>query len=201
VAVGRHTYGYGDETFHVYMEGARIEVGAFCSIHREARILAGSEHVTTRASTFPFNARIFSPAQGNVDEAIDKGITVIGNDVWVGIGAIILSGVLVGDGAVVGAGTVVSKSVPPYAVVAGNPAQILRYRFDRSTRARLLALGWWHWDDDAIRAARRWLMADVESFLAEAERTHPPATDSDLARRLSDLPPDLITPDRPAATP
>src|SRR5205085_10757007 len=137
------------------------EVGAFCSFHPEARVLAGSEHVTTRASTFPFVARLFDPAMGNLEEAIDKGTTTIGNDVWIGMGAIVLSGVMVGDGAVIGAGAVVGKSVPPYAVVVGNPAHIIRYRFNSSTRRRLLALGWWDWSDEEIRAHRRWFMADI----------------------------------------
>jgi acetyltransferase-like isoleucine patch superfamily enzyme len=124
VVVGRHTYGYGVDTFQIFMPGARIEVGSLCSIHAESRIIAGSEHITTRASTFPFNPYLFAPVGGNV-EGIDKGPTTIGNDVWIGIGALVLSGVAVGDGAVVGAGAVVTKSVPPYAVVVGNPAQIL----------------------------------------------------------------------------
>jgi acetyltransferase-like isoleucine patch superfamily enzyme len=200
VTIGRHTFGYGDETFHIYMDGARIEVGAFCSIHREARVLAGSEHVMTRASTFPFNAQIFDPATGNIDEAIDKGTTTIGNDVWIGIGAIVLSGVMVGDGAVIGAGALIGKSVPPYAIVAGNPAQILRYRFDVETQRRLLALGWWNWDDEQLRAARRWFTAEVAVFLEEMERIHEPAPDSALTRRLRELPPHLVTPQRPSGT-
>jgi hypothetical protein len=64
----------------------------------------------------------------------------------------------------------VTKSVPPYAIVAGNPARILRYRFDSDIRERLLALRWWDWDDDEIRAQKRWFMGDIESFLDEMER-------------------------------
>jgi acetyltransferase-like isoleucine patch superfamily enzyme len=198
VVIGRHTFGYGSETFHVYRPGARIEVGAFCSIHREARVLAGSEHVMTRASTFPFNARIFDPAMGNLDEAIDKGTTMIGNDVWIGIGAIVLSGVMVGDGAVIGAGAVVGKSVPPYAVIAGNPASILRYRFEADIRRRLLALRWWDWDEAELWAAKRWLTTDVTPFLEEMERVHEARPESDLTRRLRELPSELMTPSRPS---
>src|SRR6202035_5667487 len=198
VTIGRHTFGYGDETFHIYMDGARIEVGGFCSIHREARVLAGSEHVMTRASTFPFNARIFDPAMGNLDEAIDKGTTTIGNDVWIGIGAIVLSGVMVGDGAVIGAGAVVGKSVPPYAVIAGNPANILRYRFDADIRRRLLALRWWDWDEAELWAAKRWLTTDVTPFLEEMERVHEARPERELTRPLRELPPELMTPSRPS---
>jgi carbonic anhydrase/acetyltransferase-like protein (isoleucine patch superfamily) len=95
---------------------------------------------------------------------------MIGNDVYVGVGAIVLSGVSIADGAVVGAGAVVTRSVPAYAIVAGNPARIVRYRFDEQTRERLLALRWWDWDDAAILAARRWLVGDVAVFLDEMER-------------------------------
>jgi acetyltransferase-like isoleucine patch superfamily enzyme len=199
VDIGRHTFGYGSETFHVYRPGARIEVGGFCSIHREARVLAGSEHVMTRASTFPFKARMFAPEEGNLEEAIDKGTTVIGNDVWIGIGAIVLSGVMVGDGAVIGAGAVVGKAVPPYAVIAGNPASILRYRFEADIRRRLLALRWWDWDESELWAAKRWLTSEVTPFLEEMERVHEPRPESDLAQRLRELPPELMTPRRPSA--
>ncbi len=172
VSIGRHTYGYYDTTFRVFMHGARIEVGAFCSIGPDVCILAGSEHVTTRASTFPFEALLFDPKASNAGEAIDKGVTTIGNDVWIGLGATILSGVVVGDGAVIGAGAVVSKEVAPYAVVAGNPAQVIRFRFDAETRRRLLLLRWWDWTDDELWALRPAFKADVEAFLEEAERMH-----------------------------
>jgi acetyltransferase-like isoleucine patch superfamily enzyme len=156
----------------MYTEGARTVVGAFCSISPECRILGGGEHVIDRASTFPLNARLFDPARRTGLDSSDTGPTVIGNDVYIGVGAIVLSGVSIGDGAVVGAGAVVGKPVPPYAVVVGNPARIIRYRFDSEIRARLLALQWWDWDDDEIQASLRWFMADIESFLDEMERLH-----------------------------
>jgi acetyltransferase-like isoleucine patch superfamily enzyme len=200
VIVGKHTFAYGVDTFQIFRPGARIEVGSYCSIHRESRIIAGADHVTSRASTFPFNARLFDPGAGNLDEAVDGGTTMIGNDVWVGIGAIILSGVMVGDGAVIGAGAVVSKSVPAYAVVVGNPAQVVRYRFESETRRRLQALAWWHWTEDEICAAREWLTVDVESILDEMEQVHPPVPESELARRLSEVPLELMTPRGARAT-
>jgi acetyltransferase-like isoleucine patch superfamily enzyme len=156
----------------MYTEGARTVVGAFCSISPESRILGGGEHAIDRASTFPLNARLFGPAGRTALDARDTGPTVIGNDVYIGAGAIVRSGVTVGDGAVIGAGAVVAKSVPPYAVVAGNPARIIRYRFDSDTRARLLALRWWDWGDREIEASLRWFMADIRSFLDEMERVH-----------------------------
>jgi acetyltransferase-like isoleucine patch superfamily enzyme len=170
VEVGRHTYGYDGETFSMFTEGARIVVGAFCSISPQVRILGGGEHITNRVTTFPLNALIFDPRKRNAIDAVDEGPTVIGNDVWIGIGATILAGVRIGDGAVIGASTVVTRSVPPYAVVVGNPGHVIRYRFASEIRDRLLALRWWEWSDADIRALKPWFMADVESFLEEAER-------------------------------
>lgn len=200
VVVGRHTYGHGAATFQIFIRGARIEVGPFCSIGPQVRILAGSDHVTTRATTFPLDALLFNPGAGNRLEAIDKGTTVIGPDVWLGLGAIVLSGVLVGAGAVIGAGAVVSKSVPPYAVVVGNPARIVRYRFDAETRRRLLALSWWDWDDAEIHAFRERFFGDVEALLDAGERAHGSRPESDLTRRLRAMPPELLTPGRGPGT-
>jgi hypothetical protein len=149
-----------------------------------------------RPTTFPLDALLFDPEAGNAGDAIDKGATVIGNDVWIGLGATILSGVLVGDGAVVGAGAVVSKSVPSYAVVAGNPAAIVRYRFSSQIRRRLLALAWWNWQDEELRALRDWFVGDVESFLDQAERIHGTVGESDSVRRLREMPPERLTPHR-----
>jgi acetyltransferase-like isoleucine patch superfamily enzyme len=172
VEIGRHTYGYGELTFPIFTEGARIVVGGFCAIDNEARVHGGGAHVITRAAAYPLNAMLFDPGKRNAVDDMDKGPTVIGNDVWIGKGATVLAGVTVGDGAVVGARAVVTKSVPPYAVVAGNAARILRYRFNSEIRERLLALRWWDWHDDEIRAQKRWFMGDVESFLDEMERVH-----------------------------
>jgi acetyltransferase-like isoleucine patch superfamily enzyme len=170
VTVGRHTYGYNRDTFPMFTEGARIVVGCFCSISPEVRIIGGGEHVTSRASNFPLNARLFDEYGRTAPDAIDKGPTVIGNDVWIGFGATILSGVSVGDGAVVGARTVVTQPVPPYAIVVGNPARIVRYRFASETRERMLALRWWDLDDDEIRRLQLWFMDDAEAFLDEMDR-------------------------------
>jgi acetyltransferase-like isoleucine patch superfamily enzyme len=169
VAVGRHTYGYEADTFIVYTEGARIEVGAFCSIGPQVKVHGGGEHVLDRASTFPMNAMLFDPRKRNRPDDIDTGPTVIGNDVWIGMGATVLAGVRVGDGAVIGARAVVTREVEPYAVVAGNPARLIRHRFDSGVRERLLAVRWWEWPDSEIRARRALFMGDIESFLRETE--------------------------------
>jgi Hexapeptide repeat of succinyl-transferase len=123
-----------------------------------------------RATTFPLKARLFDPQEKTGPDSVDTGPTRIGNDVYIGSRAIVLSGVSIGDGAVIGAGAVVAKSVPPYAVVVGNPAEIVRYRFDSGTRSRLQALKWWEWDDAEIERMLPLFMADVNAFLDAAER-------------------------------
>jgi len=91
---------------------------------------------------------------------------VIGNDVWVGAAALVLKGVTVGDGAVIGAGSVVTKDVPPYAIVTGNPAQIIRYRFDDATIKRLLSSTWWNREPEFIATLP---LGDVEACLKMLE--------------------------------
>jgi acetyltransferase-like isoleucine patch superfamily enzyme len=175
VVIGRHTYGYDERTFPMFTEGARVVVGAFCSISPEVRVIGGGEHVISRPSSFPLNTFLFDPAQRTALDAADTGATVVGNDVWIGMRAIVLSGVTIGDGAVVGAGAVVDSTVPAYAVVAGNPARVVRYRFDSEIRDRLLAIRWWDWDDQDIRRLEPWFMGDVTSFLDEIERRRKPS--------------------------
>ena len=94
-------------------------------------------------------------AQGaNVASAWDsKGDIVLGNDVWVGFEAVILAGVTIGDGAIIGARAVVTRDVPPYAIVGGVPARLIRRRFDEATIESLLALQWWDWEPERIRRA------------------------------------------------
>jgi carbonic anhydrase/acetyltransferase-like protein (isoleucine patch superfamily) len=99
-----------------------------------------------------------------------RGDVRIGNDVWLGSDAMIMSGVTIGDGAVVGAGAVVTKDVPPYGVVVGNPARVARMRFSDDAVSRLLALRWWDWPDEKIEQfLPLMLSSDVEAFLDAAE--------------------------------
>jgi len=94
--------------------------------------------------------------------------TVIGSDVWIGYGATLLGGVQIGDGAVIGARAVVASSVPPYAVVVGNPARIVRYRFEPSEVDVLLRIRWWEWNDEQVKRALPLLASeDVRPFVAK----------------------------------
>lgn len=91
----------------------------------------------------------------------------IGNDVWICQRAVIISGVTIGDGAVIGANAVVTKDVPPYAVVGGSPARILKYRFPKNTIEKMLAIRWWEWDDEKIKREADLLAGPIEHFVAK----------------------------------
>jgi len=149
--VGDHTYG---EPTVVDPQCAHLSIGRFTSIATHVTIVLGN-HRMDAVTTYPFKTlNRFWPAAARVGaDHQTKGDVAIGNDVWIGQGVTILSGVRIGDGAVLGAQSVVTKDVPPYAIVAGNPARVLRYRFDELTIKRLLALCWWDWPQDQIDAA------------------------------------------------
>ena len=150
ISVGRHTYGI-PEVLQWAGQGS-LEIGSFCSISSNVVILTGGNHRMDWTSTFPFSdfGASFPLAAGIPGHPQTRGPVVIGNDVWIGHGAKILSGVTVGDGAVVGASSVVACNVPPYGVVSGNPATVRRSRFPPETVERLLALKWWEWPDSVI---------------------------------------------------
>lgn len=132
VSVGNYTYG-GLRVF-AYTTNSRLKIGNFCSIAGEVEFILASDHYTNHLSTYPFKTKILNYSA----EAISKGDIVVEDDVWIGERAIILSGVNIGQGAVIAAGAVVTKDVPPYAIVGGVPAKVIRYRFNERTIAKLL---------------------------------------------------------------
>lgn len=167
-SIGEGTY--GDLKVVTLGSKAALNIGSYTSIAAGVHVYLGGEHRTDWVTTYPFSV-LWDCARGIPGHPKTKGDVSIGNDVWIGTEALILSGVKIGDGAVVGARSVVSQHVPPYAIVAGNPAKLIRFRFDDSTIERLLRLRWWEWDDVQLRAAvPDLLQRDVQHFLDRAER-------------------------------
>jgi acetyltransferase-like isoleucine patch superfamily enzyme len=127
----------------------------FCSIANGVTIELGGIHRSDLVTTYPFKAfpdswRRAKDLKSEEVDAISKGDVIIGNDVWIGHEAVILSGARIGDGAVIGAGAVVTKDVEPYSIVAGNPARLIRKRFDDETIRKLLEIKWWDWPVEKI---------------------------------------------------
>lgn len=135
----------------------RLVIGKFCSIACHAKFLFNSANHTLASLstyTFPLFYEEWGLDKQQVASAWDnRGDIIIGNDVWIGYEAVILAGILIGDGAIIGARAVVTKDVPPYTIVGGVPAQIIKRRFDDSTIAKLQKLTWWDWPLEKIQQA------------------------------------------------
>lgn len=139
VEIGDFTYGY--PIIRTWGENTKLKIGKFCSIGMDVRIYLGGNHRTDWLTTYPFNVLLKDQYPGIDGEcAATKGDVTIGNDVWIADNVTIMSGVTIGDGAVIAAGSVVSKDVQPYAVMAGNPAVMKKYR---KSAAAMLDSKWW----------------------------------------------------------
>ncbi|WP_299043036.1 CatB-related O-acetyltransferase [uncultured Tateyamaria sp.] len=151
-----YLFGYGPET---------LQIGRYCQIAHGVRfITSGANHAMDGVTTFPFP--IFDPAQ-MAEYQPDSRDTIIGHDVWLGYGALICPGARIGNGVIVGAGAVVRGTVPDYAIVAGNPAQVVRMRFSQAEVETLNALAWWDWPADRVAAAVPTLLAgDLDGLLS-----------------------------------
>jgi acetyltransferase-like isoleucine patch superfamily enzyme len=154
-------------------EGGSLSIGSYCSIAAGVKIFLAGEHRTRWVTTYPFNVLLNIGSNGD-GHSLTKGDVCIGNDVWIAADALILSGVTIGDGAVIAARAVVAKDVPPYSIVGGNPAKVLRYRFEPATIEQLLAIRWWEWSEDKIRESLPIMLTDdIETFLHQhSQRPH-----------------------------
>lgn len=161
--IGDHTY--GKPRVISWGEGTSLNIGKYCSIGTNVIIFLGSEHRIDWVSTYPFPF-LWAEAKSIPGHPSTKGDVVIGNDVWIAFGTTILSGVTIGDGAAIGACSVVARDIPPYAIAAGNPAQVIRYRFDEETIRRLLQIKWWHWPDEKVRENIHLICSDsINTFI------------------------------------
>lgn len=180
IIVGDYTYYHDVEDVYNFERNVlyfydfivdKLSIGKFCSIAQGCKfIMNGGMHPMSGMSTYPFktysgfavtNPTSYQLAWNVESDAINKGDTIIGNDVWIGYNATILPGVTVGDGAIIGANSTVTKNVAPYTIVAGNPAKVIRKRFDDDTIAKLLTLQWWNLPIDQINKHIRDIALDI----------------------------------------
>lgn len=167
VSIGAFTYGLTAHNFLLFKVTDRVTIGKYCSFANGVLIIASGEHNYSAISNFPFYAHYLN--HGSDIDTFSKGHITIGNDVWVGAKALILSGVSIGDGAVVAAGAVVTKDIPPYAIVGGVPAKIIKYRFTPKVIKDLLEIQWWNWDDNVIAKNLDNFYLDVNAFLKKCK--------------------------------
>ncbi len=131
--------------------GDRLVIGKFCSIADGAEFLMnGGNHLTDTVSSFPFGIFGEGWADAMPEQWPHKGDLVVGNDVWIGYDATLMAGITVGHGAIIASKAVVASDVPPYAIVGGNPARIIRYRHSEEDIATLLDIAWWNWPIEKI---------------------------------------------------
>ncbi len=167
--IGEYTYGF--PRVLSWGEGTRLEIGRFCSIAEGVVILLGGEHRVDWATTYPFPV-IFPEARNISGHPRSKGDVIIGNDVWLGKDAMILSGVNIGNGAVIAARSVVTRNIPPYAIATGNPAKIIHYRFTHEQIQALEMIQWWNWPREKIVAFLPLMLSkDIDTFIQTAQQT------------------------------
>jgi acetyltransferase-like isoleucine patch superfamily enzyme len=166
---GKHTYG-PEPTILGSKEAAKgSSIGKFCSIADNLQFIVKGSHMVDWVTTYPFQA------MWNMDVPLYDGLPLyapitIGNDVWIASNVKIKQGVTIGDGAVLATECFVTKDVPPYAIVGGNPAKIIRYRFTEEQRKELLKIRWWDWEDDKIREIVPLLISkDIDKFIKTAK--------------------------------
>ena len=153
VSIGYKSYCAAAPEIYMWTKRCRVDIGKYCSIAGGCKLITGAEHRTDWISTYPF----FGCKRGH---PATKGNILIGNDVWIGHSATIGSGVTVGDGAVIATESLVVKDVPPYAIVGGNPAKIIKFRFDEETISKLLKIKWWEWDKNEVKKNAGLLCSD-----------------------------------------
>ena len=162
--IGEGTYGYPEIAF--YDAGAKLKIGKYCSFAPKATILLGGEHHHDWVSAYPFSL-MESDAARLSGYPYSKGDVSIGNDVWIGYDALILSGIRIGDGAVIAARSLVAKDVEPYSIVGGVPAKHLKYRFDEKTIDSLRRIAWWNWPKAEIEKAWDLIQSPkIDEFIA-----------------------------------
>lgn len=155
VTIGKYTYGANNIKF-IDLEFGSVAIGSFCSIAGGVTIFAAGNHPIDQVTTYPFGHTGHMTgweSEGFIAEGqnLSKGPVSIGSDVWIGANSTIMSGIHIGHGAIIAANSHVVKNVEDYAIVGGNPAHLIRYRFTPNQIKLLVEMAWWNWDDEIIR--------------------------------------------------
>jgi virginiamycin A acetyltransferase len=152
----------------------RLVIGRYCALAEGVRfIMSGANHAIAGPSTFPFTifGGEWAERTGGVLASIpSRGDTVVGHDVWLGYQAVVMPGVTIGHGAIVAACSVVGSDVPPYGIVGGNPARLIRRRFDDADVDRLLRAAWWDWPAELVTEHARTIMAGTPADIERIAR-------------------------------
>lgn len=164
IIVGDYTY-YDDPSdsegfernvlYHYPFYGDKLTIGKFCAIAKDVKfIMNGANHLMKCFSTYPFQifGNGWEKVMPKIEDLPNKGDTVVGNDVWIGYDSLVMPGVKIGDGAIIASRSVVVGNVEPYSIVGGNPAKLIRKRYDDETVTILLKLKWWNWGVEKITA-------------------------------------------------
>lgn len=153
-------WSYGNPDILKWNDQTKLTIGKFCSLAKGVRIVLGGEHHSEWISTYPLDIFVLGQDAAVARQPSTKGDVVIGNDVWIGVNSVILSGVTIGDGAIIGAASLVTRDIPPYTIAAGHPAKPLRKRFEEPVIQALLTIRWWDWPLEKIKEAQPLLMSD-----------------------------------------
>ena len=156
---------YGNPKIVSFAPGEKLKIGKFCSISDGVLLMFGGDHDMRRVTTYPLDF-FFPGGNGSLSHIKLRGDLTIGNDVWIGDGALIFAGVTIEDGAVIAARSVVTKDVRPYEVVGGVPAHHIKFRFDYNTIRALQKIAWWNWPIEKIQEAMPLMISgDIKGFV------------------------------------